>query len=152
MGYNKGRPEKIRGKDCDICYESNRITTKCFWGCSICICTECITEMIKLSRTGHIFFKCPQCARRSFNIRFECWGEIRPQEQANIKFGYLCTKSTMVTHRIFDIYEDYYSNTEHKEYETDEDDFNYIEGDNYIEGETVVLLPGQLPINQTSES
>ena len=62
------KPVVVLGKDCDICFDEKRLTIKCIWGCSICVCRKCISKMLKLSYSGVIYYNCPQCRRKSLNV------------------------------------------------------------------------------------
>lgn len=98
----------ICGKSCDICWEKNMMTVKCNWGCSMCICRKCISRIMKISCTGLIYFKCPQCQKNSYNIsHYTCLTDNK-QLIANIKFSKMCRKYKRFINRICELYESHF--------------------------------------------
>lgn len=92
---------KVIGRDCDVCFESDKLTIKCFGECSLFVCIKCISRIIFMS-SGYIFYKCPQC-RTQFKLGYD------------INFTNFVSRSKRcrsVISRLVDYYE------------TDEDEFN----------------------------
>jgi hypothetical protein len=57
---------------CDICYEENEKSVKCFGTCSSKVCLKCLNKMIDIKSTI-IYFNCPICRYESIynkNKRF----------------------------------------------------------------------------------
>lgn len=109
---------------CDICYRNYKRINGCFWGCSITICLECISKLIRLSKSsGYVYMECPQCRRHSFNTYDSEFSlDKTVQEIANEKFTRLCSRRRLLVFRIFDM----------------------LKNKVCFEEDTILLLPGQL--------
>mgnify|MGYP006153440869 CR=1 FL=1 len=100
-----------KNSECNVCYTEykNYRLKNCFWGCSFRVCGECISKLIRLSTSGIIQYKCPMCAKRSFNTRHTKLEDLditNQQQTANFFFGKLCKRNDDIIGKIYDIYED----------------------------------------------
>lgn len=110
------RPLYVGEKSCDICYEENLLTIKCFWNCSLCVCRNCIKKMLGISTTGYIYIQCPQCRRYSYNKKTFIF-DPNDQQLADTRFGFLCENINRISRRIFDLYQRFYEELGESKYE-----------------------------------
>ena len=103
---NPLKPIFSASETCCICYSDDFNTMKCFWGCSLYICKKCVKFIIKISKSGYISFKCPQCRKVTLNIKSY---QYKPttQQIANTRFTYLCEREIMITRKILSLYSEY---------------------------------------------
>lgn len=131
----------ICGKSCDICWEDNLMTVKCNWGCSICICRKCISEIMKISCTGLIYFKCPQCQKNSYNISHYVYPTENKQLVANIKFSRMCRKYKRFINKIFQLYENHFTRIMERTIQE-----NYISEESSEASEDEIIVLGSMII------
>lgn len=93
-------------KECNICCVEFEKVNKCFHGCSLRICTKCISKILCINHEAKVYYKCPVCRKFTVLNRkkgCECYG--KHSEEIDKKFSNFCFKNEKITKKIIKLYQ-----------------------------------------------